>query len=287
MFPVSLVVLMVLVAVNVQAGCDKFCASFNPRTADGASGYVALSIGNGRAVDLSLDLTDFDITCDLSQGLKYHVHTYWNNATVDSSANTFCGASFTGGHYDPNFACSSVSQAISNECVTLGRVTPDYVYNCTKSLYNEGKYSYCEIGDISGKAGIIYPESDSKQFKLSCPFVDFLPLYAANYNFSDTNSLPWTSIVFHCAATNARLVCAKFSPSDMAACDYSFSQFSRCASTHKSDNGGSISQGQYSIAVIVSVFFCLIAGTCFGVLVGKFQQRALKPASYEVLDFDA
>lgn len=56
------------------------------------------------------DFTGEADSCTIENGLVYHVHSFWNNETVSSSANSFCGASYTGGHYDPSLACSSASE---------------------------------------------------------------------------------------------------------------------------------------------------------------------------------
>jgi hypothetical protein len=205
----------------------QYCANILPNQADGASGFAALQIAKGQAkYDFTLNLENFATTCNLAMGLKYHVHSYWNNATSNSaSGSTLCGAAIAGGHYDPNFACSVYSQEISTGCVELNRVTPNYYYACNSSLYNQGSYSYCEVGDTSGKNGIAYPlAGTTATFALSTPFVDYQPLYNANYMKTEVNALPWASFVFHCAENAARLVCGKFTPTDLTACQPSFTK---------------------------------------------------------------
>jgi len=60
----------------------------------------------------------------------------------------------------------------------------------------------CEVGDLSGKNGVLNPIStDGTVFSLPL-FTDNLPAYAFNYNRADLNSLTWMSIVFHCFNSN-------------------------------------------------------------------------------------
>jgi hypothetical protein len=176
----------------------------------GAVGYFDLAIANGQAqYTWALDLTSFSTTCDLSQGLTYHIHSYWNNEAATSASLSECGASYTGGHYDPNLACSGSSQDISSLCVDLGRTSSSgYTYSCNSANYAQGHYALCELGDISGKFGRAYATSD-KQFSSQGILIDYQPEYNANYQNADLVSKQWASIVFHCGQDSSRLVCAK------------------------------------------------------------------------------
>eukprot|EP01035_Chromulina_nebulosa_P020958 gene20958-27162_t len=191
-----------------------------------------MEIEDGHAMySYKLNLTNFALasSCSLSSsGLKYHIHSYWTNGSVTSSAgSTYCGSAYTGGHYDPNFACSSSSQEISSGCVNLGRTSSQgYTYSCNTTLYKEGDYSNCEVGDLSGKIGIMYPQANSLLFSANTTAIDYLPAYIANYKTSIKNAIMWSSIVFHCGANNNRLLCASFSNTDTAACSSAFSSFS-------------------------------------------------------------
>lgn len=126
---------------------SKYCATFRANEASDASGYFAMEVSDGTAkYSYSLNLASFGATggCSLSSsGLKYHLHSYWINTTSTSSAgSTYCGKSLTGGHYDPYFACSSVSQSIGTSCVSLGRTSSSgYVYSCNTTAYGMGDYS--------------------------------------------------------------------------------------------------------------------------------------------------
>ena len=93
-----LLLLRVSLAHSVQSG-SVYCAKISTDEASGASGYAALRVRDGSAhYAFELDLIDFSTTCDLTNGLTYHVNSYWNNITTASSADDFCGSSYTGGH---------------------------------------------------------------------------------------------------------------------------------------------------------------------------------------------
>jgi hypothetical protein len=200
---------------------QQYCATFSSGQADGATGYFLMSIANGRATyTYNLDLTNLGIGSSLcsaspiSSGLKYHVHSYWNNMTTTSSAGSYCGASLTGGHYDPTNACSSVSQNIGTSCVNLGRTASQgYTYTCNSTLYSSGTYSDCEVGDISGKFGVAMPISGS--VFSATGMMDNTPPYISNYRNNIKNSIQWSSVIFHCGST--RLVCAEFT-TNLAGC---------------------------------------------------------------------
>jgi hypothetical protein len=199
----------------VSVSGTSFCATLDSTTTGGASGYFSAQFFPGSAnYSYYLDLTHFDTgTCDLTSGLSFHFHTYWNNASVTSSSNSFCGGSYTGGHFDPNLACGSSSQDAGSKCVELGRTstsTPPYVYSCNTSNYQKGRYAYCELGDLSNKFGRAFANAGTRIFEQTTPHQDFQPPYVANYKQGDALSYQWQSIVFHCGQTNDRLVCAEF-----------------------------------------------------------------------------
>lgn len=125
---------------------DMYCASFSPNHADGVSGYFAMLAGNGYAsYSFELNLTNSGILaqCPVATvGLEYHIHTYWKNSSVSSSAgSTYCGSSYTGGHYDPTFACSASSQNLAS-CKSLNRTSSvGYTYTCNSTIYEKGDFS--------------------------------------------------------------------------------------------------------------------------------------------------
>jgi len=100
------------------------------------------------------DFTGEAESCTIENGLVYHVHSFWNNATTTSSANSFCGPTYTGGHYDPSLACSSASEDAKGLCTALGRTADQgYEYPCNSEDFADGNMAKCEIGDLSGKFG--------------------------------------------------------------------------------------------------------------------------------------
>lgn len=133
----------------------------------------------------------------------YHIHTAWvNTSTTSSAGSNYCGAAYTGGHYDPNLACGYSSGL----CSSLNR-TSAVAYDCNHVNYDAGLYALCQVGDLSGKFGTIF--GSNSIFKQSSVIYDEQPPYLSNYLSSNKLSTMWSSIVFHCS-DNARLVCAKF-----------------------------------------------------------------------------
>ena len=60
----------------------------------GATGYFQLSLDQTTQGSYSwnIDLTNFATTCDLTAGLNFHVHTYWNYAYGSSVSCSSTGA---------------------------------------------------------------------------------------------------------------------------------------------------------------------------------------------------
>lgn len=173
-----------------------------------------MNIENGTArYRFSIDMSKFDPgTCDISDGLTYHIHTYWTNSSTKSGANGYCNGPYTGGHFDPNLACSGSSQNIGSLCVDIGRTstsTPPYTYSCSAATYAAGHYAFCEVGDLSGKFGRPVPTS-SLTLEQTTDLVDYMPAYLANYKTADAMTYPWQSVVFHCNQGGTRLFCAEF-----------------------------------------------------------------------------
>jgi hypothetical protein len=257
---------------------SKYCASIDSTTASGASGYFSIQFSPGLAnYSYLLDLTHFDAgTCDLSLGLTYHIHSYWTNTSVSSSANSFCGtgSTYAGGHFDPNLACGPNSQDASGLCVNLGRTStsvPAYTYSCSPSNYQSGRYAYCELGDLSNKFGRAYSDSGTRLFQQSTPLMDFQPPYEANYKQGDALSYQWQSVVFHCGATNSRLVCAEF---------LVLGEGEECGASSKSksddESGGQWSSGEWNSLAKLLVGLTVglvVVGSIVGVLVWRQQQQ--------------
>ena len=144
-------------------------------------------------------------SCTIENGLTYHVHSFWTNSSTTSSANSYCGPSYTGGHYDPSLACSSASEDSKTSCVSLGRtVDKGYTYPCNSEDFAQGNLAKCEIGDLSGKFGGL--RGGDRYFTATQK--DTLAPFTANFKASDELANMWSSVVFHCKDDASRLVCA-------------------------------------------------------------------------------
>jgi hypothetical protein len=249
----------------------KYCAKILPSQSNGADGYFSASIENGRAnYTYSLDLTHFNTgTCNLTKGLTYHFHTYWKNTSTTSGANGYCGTSYTGYHFDPNLACGPNSEdSKTGKCAALGRTStsiPPYQYSCNTTNYQNGRYAFCETGDISNKFGKAYAQPSTRIFQQLTILTDYQPPYDANYKQGDALSYQWQSIVFHCAESNARLVCAEFVLTD-----------EECGNSIQSSNGdngiGSWSTGGWNkLAKLLVGLAVGIVG--LGVVIGLIAWR--------------
>lgn len=189
---------------NLQ-GTNAFLANFADA---GIDGFFQMTFDSGSAnYDFKFDLTGFETTCDLSQGLTYHVHSFWTDETGRASTTT-CGDA--GGHYDPYLACGPSSQDGSALCPMLNRTADQgYTYACSSTEYAAGHHAECEVGDFSGKFGRMMPSIASPTTFIGL-HVDPNPPMMANYGTTDSVSNQWASLVVHCPADNARLMCAQF-----------------------------------------------------------------------------
>jgi len=235
------VVLLLLSCFVFRCSSYEFCAMIDATESGGTSGYVSMSIADGVGrYSLYLDISSTPLpldaggrVCNVTQGLTYHIHSYWNNIATNSAGLSVCGTSTSGAgnHYDPHLACGPSSQAQTQSqatfyspstflasplCPTLGRTSAlGYAYACNSANYNAGLYDQCELGDLSGKFGKLYPMKGSSIIKRTS--VDFTPPYAMNYLETSKLAETWASIVVHCGQTypvanTARIVCAKFLP---------------------------------------------------------------------------
>jgi hypothetical protein len=192
----------------VSAGTNKFLASF----ADAGNGmedsFFQMSVDGGSAsYEYKLDLSGLDTTCDLSQGLTYHFHTYWTDDAAKASTST-CGDA--GGHFDPFLACGPSSQDSAGLCPMLNRTADQgYTYPCTADRYASGHHAECEVGDISGKFGRMMPTVAGEKLFVGVAS-DPNPPIQSNFFMGDGVAKQWASLVVHCPEDNARLVCAEF-----------------------------------------------------------------------------
>ena len=194
---------------------NYYCAVFDASLANGANGWFAITLTNaGTAIyQWSIDLSNLkDQSCDLNKGLYYHLHTSWKLSSINSAqGGGACGGGNTGGHYDPNFACSGVTP----QCTMLNRTSPKYIYSCNHTSYSNGAYGSCELGDLSGKLGLAKQTGlfANGKFAQYSPLVDVTPPYASHFMQATTNSFPimstFASVVFHCGVDKSRFLCAK------------------------------------------------------------------------------
>ncbi len=181
----------------------RYCSHIDYSTGEGVEGWFAMEIDQSTSsakYRFNLDFTDYVGSCDVSQGIKFHIHSSWDSP--NGASTTKCGKSHTGGHYDPNLACGPASAHASDACVLLDRTeNSGYAYSCSKTQYTEGNFTACELGDLSGKFG--YAHTDNLIFT-SGIIKDPLGPFVTDYNSK------WLSIVWHCMASNMdRFLCAK------------------------------------------------------------------------------
>lgn len=179
---------------------EYYCGLIKTHETNGASGYFLIDITSkeSSAHRLTLDLSNFSTSCDLSQGLTYTINTSWNNTNLNSSSYENCDKAHTGGNYDPSFACGPDSEYFDSECVLLDRTaTYGYNYSCSPETYESSNYVVCELGDLSGKHGELYEtETNSSVFEISTPEIDYLPPFAYNYKHAQSVFPSWSAVVF-------------------------------------------------------------------------------------------
>jgi hypothetical protein len=97
----------------------------------------------------------------------------------------------------------------------LGRTSTDgYTYECSTSVYDQGGYDLCEVGDLSGKLGVLYPKGSSNAYFEKSQLQDSYPPFASNYRTSDEITDMWSSIAVSCNEDDTTLICARLHFSD-------------------------------------------------------------------------
>jgi hypothetical protein len=151
--------------------------------------------------DICKNVCDADPDCtDPATMLNWHIH---EKAIPEGGG---CGASDTGGHWDPTFGCGGASQyqGDGDWCDLLATNTggmdslpsvimPERVNPQTCDPL--GDITKCEMGDLSGKMGqVMIAEGSTQRFN---------DMYISNLdNIKDL------SIIFHCGAP--RVACGNF-----------------------------------------------------------------------------
>mmetsp|Transcript_8365 Transcript_8365/g.8528 ORF Transcript_8365/g.8528 Transcript_8365/m.8528 type:complete len:319 (-) Transcript_8365:134-1090(-) len=211
-----LLVIVVVVLQNTSGhshgdGSSRYCAVFDSASSE-IDGYFGIEILNNTAYySFHLNVSSFSGTCSLNSGVKYYLTTSWTSTTSNSlKGTTDCGTANIGGTYDPTFACSPNS-AHATTCTALGRTSSTFDYTCSKRVMAHKNYQFCDVGDFSGKFGMIFPEAhDHNILSQQDLLVDFHPPYAANYMTQSGEIVPWISLVFTCGSSGERLFCGKF-----------------------------------------------------------------------------
>jgi hypothetical protein len=186
----------------------RYCSHINLNTGDGAEGWFAMEIDQATSTakyKFEIDFSAYTGTCNVSKGVKYHIHSSW--ASPEGASTSQCGAVDTGAHYDPTFACGPASAYADSNCVSLQRTaTFGYEYNCSSSQFMAGNFPICELGDLSGKFGYAQPIN---LVMSSGVLKDPLGPYVIDYNAK------WLSIVWHCMDSNDdRFLCARLKADD-------------------------------------------------------------------------
>eukprot|EP01084_Bolivina_argentea_P275662 470172_1 len=109
---------------------------------NGVTGTVTVDYGS---IKIDLDLSDWPELPNgfkkcTEKGLQYHIHEVWTHKDIKEGIISDCGASFTGGHYDPWTACEARSG--NKYCVGQGGCIDDVDYLCD---IDRDPYS-CEVG---------------------------------------------------------------------------------------------------------------------------------------------
>lgn len=124
--------------------------------------------------------------------LNWHIHADWKHTDKSSAAGADdCGGSYTGGHWDPVYACGPATSHNSTICPE--QVKSDYSTSC--QLANDDSYS-CELGDFGSRLG-----------KSSFTNNVWKQTYS-NVIGVDVSGTQKRSIVFHCGSP--RVFCAEF-----------------------------------------------------------------------------
>lgn len=132
-----------------------------------------------------------------TNGLKYHIHQYWNHTDNSSRIGSVeCGANYTGDHYDPWAACSSKSN--NAYCSNNGGCINTSDYSCNTTTYASNIFS-CEVGDWSGKYGVAMITNNVSQIN------------ASSFWEVEPSDVLGKSVIFHCSTTgDPRAFCAPF-----------------------------------------------------------------------------
>jgi hypothetical protein len=150
--------------------------------------------------------TELNVTIS---SLNYHLHQQWTDADADVAIGGIgCGPNITGNHYDPFFGCGPASGVPTDQCLAIGKAKNATRYNCNPAVYGSRAYNECEVGDLSGKNGVILVTADGRATSTRA-IPDPLPVIAAQYVTDRTvnKADQFASIVYHIGSP--RVLCGK------------------------------------------------------------------------------
>mmetsp|Transcript_38805 Transcript_38805/g.51131 ORF Transcript_38805/g.51131 Transcript_38805/m.51131 type:complete len:277 (+) Transcript_38805:114-944(+) len=222
LFTISLCLVGSFMLRNAQAENHgtTYLAKFNATQTSGFSGTYTLYIDNDTESKtathtLSIDTSLYSGPCNMSYGLKWHIHALWTDLSGGSSDS--CGATKTGGHFDPYLGCGSAT----HETALCDEVRPsdNYTYSCNSTTY-EKDINTCEMGDLSSRFGLATIEDDMISMESNGLWVgkpgSRIPPVVYDYNLEadilanlDQTEGELASVVFHCIEPASRLFCAK------------------------------------------------------------------------------
>jgi hypothetical protein len=150
--------------------------------------------------------TELNVTIS---SLNYHLHQQWTDNNTDVAiGGVGCGPNITGNHYDPFFGCGPASGVPTDQCLAIGKAKNATRYNCNPAVYGSRAYNECEVGDLSGKNGVILVTADGRATSTRA-IPDPLPVIAAQYVTDRTvnKADQFASIVYHIGSP--RVLCGK------------------------------------------------------------------------------
>ena len=174
---------------------------------DGVDGSVVIADGR---MSIVLEVDNFHNipggeSC-FSGGIFYHFHEFWSYYDINDRFGSYCGSSYTGGHWDPWLGCGSATG--NDYCQTQGGCavgspvlgeSHDGTYQCS-NMADTNLYT-CEVGDLSGIFGALdFEETD---FGLEGGIT------VSEFFLPPPSYLQYRSIVFHCN-DGTRAFCAPF-----------------------------------------------------------------------------
>ena len=190
---------------------DLSCGQPQEATATFSSGGVegSVKIVDG-SMSIVLEIDDFSLipageSC-FDGGIFYHIHEFWNDYSNLNLFGSSCGATYTGGHWDPWLGCGSATG--NDYCESQGGCafgspvlgdSYDGTYECS-SLADTNLYT-CEVGDLSSIFGALDFEETDYGLEGGITVSEFF-LPPASY-------LEDKSMVFHCN-DGTRAFCAPF-----------------------------------------------------------------------------